>query len=157
MPTEVRATGRAEQQIARLHKRQAKTLNQFLDDLTARGCQALAYRLSGPTPIDHLCVMHLSGALRVVVAFESPERAWVLLVGAHDDKDPIASAVAMLAARLAAVPMVSAAQGSQPDLRPARRSASRTREATISTPSTDRGNAWACQPASPCAAASIRM
>jgi hypothetical protein len=66
-------------------------------------------------------------------------------------------AVAMLAARLAAVPIARAAQGSQPDRRPVRRSASRTREATISTPSTDSGNAWACQPASPWAAARARM
>jgi len=67
------------------------------------------------------------------------------------------SAVAMLAARLAAVPITRAAQGSQPDRRPARRSASRTRDATISTPSTESGKAWACQPVSPCAAARIRM
>ena len=39
----------------------------------------------------------------------------------------------MLAARLPAVPAASAVQGSQPDRRPARRSASRTSEATIST------------------------
>jgi hypothetical protein len=32
-----------------------------------------------------MCVKHLSGSLRVVVAFESPHRAWVLLVGPHDD------------------------------------------------------------------------
>jgi hypothetical protein len=36
--------------------------------------------------------------------------------------------------------------GSQPDRRPARRSTSRTSEETISTASTDNGNAWACQP-----------
>jgi hypothetical protein len=54
------------------------------------------------------------------------------------------SAVAMLAARLAAVPMVSAAQGSHPDVRLARRLASRTSDATISTPSTESGKAWAC-------------
>ena len=46
------------------------------------------------------------------------------------------SAVAMLAARLAAVQVVRASQGSQPHLGTARRSASRTRDATISTPST---------------------
>lgn len=89
MPTEVLATSRAGQQIARLHKRQAKVVDQFLNDLANRGCQALAYRLSGPMPIDRLCVKHLSGAIRVVVAFETAERAWVLLVGPHDNKDPI--------------------------------------------------------------------
>jgi hypothetical protein len=30
-----------------------------MDDLASRGCKALAYRLSGPTPINHLCVKHL--------------------------------------------------------------------------------------------------
>jgi hypothetical protein len=65
-------------------------------------------------------------------------------------------AVATLAARLPAVPMTSAAQGSQPDRRRARRSASRTSEATISMPSTDSGNAWACQPAWLCSWASSR-
>lgn len=89
MPTEVLATSRAGQQIARLHKRQAKVVDQFLNDLANRGCQALAYRLSGPMPIDRLCVKHLSGAIRVVVAFETAVRAWVLLVGPHDNKDPI--------------------------------------------------------------------
>ncbi|HET7015799.1 MAG TPA: hypothetical protein VFI65_17900 [Streptosporangiaceae bacterium] len=55
----------------------------------------------------------------------------------------------MLTARLPAVSAARAIQGSQPDRRPARRSASRTSEATISTPSTDSGNAWACQPVWP--------
>jgi hypothetical protein len=63
-------------------------------------------------------------------------------------------AVATFAARLPAVPTASAAQGSHPDLRPARRSASRTSEATISMPSTDSGKAWACQPAWPWSRAS---
>jgi len=44
------------------------------------------------------------------------------------------SAVAMLAARLAAVPMVRAAQGSHPDLRPARRSASTNRAGDAGQP-----------------------
>jgi hypothetical protein len=33
-------------------------------------------------------VKHLRGALRVVVAFESPQQACVLLVGPHDTADP---------------------------------------------------------------------
>lgn len=67
----------------------SKSFNDFLDDLAGRGCRALAYRLSGPTPLDHMCVKHLSSSLRVVVAFESPHRAWILLVGPHDDDDQI--------------------------------------------------------------------
>jgi hypothetical protein len=84
VPTEVVATPRAEQQIAGLNRRQSKSFNDFLNDLAARGCRALAYRLSGPVPLDHMCVKHLSSSVRVVVAFESPQRAWILLVGRHD-------------------------------------------------------------------------
>ena len=39
--------------------------NQFLDTLEAQGCKALGYRLTGDLPIDHLCVKHLIGNLRV--------------------------------------------------------------------------------------------
>ena len=53
--------------------------------LAAEGCAALSYWLAGDPPIDHLCVKHLDGNLRVIVAFESDERAWVLLVGEHDE------------------------------------------------------------------------
>jgi len=53
-------------------------------------------KLSGPAPVDRLCVKHLSGSLRVVVAFESAERAWILLVGRHDDKDPVLNVYADL-------------------------------------------------------------
>jgi hypothetical protein len=83
------ATPRAKQQIDGLDRRQSKSFSEFLDDLAASGCRALAYRLSGPTPLDHMCVKHLSSSLRVVVAFESPHQAWILLVGPHDDDDEI--------------------------------------------------------------------
>lgn len=96
MTTEVVATPRAEQQIDGLDRRQSKSFNDFLDDLAARGCRALAYRLSGPTPLDHMCVKHLSSSLRVVVAFESPHQAWILLVGPHDDDDQIMDVYAEL-------------------------------------------------------------
>ena len=55
----------------------------FLDVLSINGCAALAYRLTGPVPLSRLCIKHLRAALRVVVAFESPRRACVLLVGPH--------------------------------------------------------------------------
>ena len=84
----LRATPRADQQIRGLSRKRTREFNRFLDDLASRGCKALAYRLSGPTPIDHLCVKHLGGSLRIVVAFESAMRAWILLVGPHDDQDP---------------------------------------------------------------------
>lgn len=87
MSTEVLATPRADQQIAALDRRQTTHFDAFVDNLAAQGCAALAYRLSGPTPIDHVCVKHLRDDLRVVVGFESPQRAWILLVGPHDDED----------------------------------------------------------------------
>jgi hypothetical protein len=63
MPTEVLVTSRADQQIASLNRRNTRTFDGFLDDLAARGCQALTYRLSGGSPIDHICVKHLRGWL----------------------------------------------------------------------------------------------
>jgi hypothetical protein len=85
MRTEVLATNRADQQINCLTRRHAKTF----DD-------ALAYRLTGETPLDHICVRHLRGLLREVVAFETASRAWILLVGPHDDHDPILNVYAEL-------------------------------------------------------------
>jgi hypothetical protein len=96
VPTEVIATPRAEQQIAGLNRKQSRAFSDFLDHLAAGGCKALAYRLSGPAPLDHLCVRHLVGPLRVVVAFESPHRASILLVGPHDDHDPVLNVYAEL-------------------------------------------------------------
>jgi hypothetical protein len=104
VPTEVVATPRAEQQIAEMDRRQSRSFNDFLDDLAARGCRALAYRLSGPAPLDHMCVKHLSSSLRVVVAFESPHRAWILLVGPHDDDDQIMDIYAELYRLLGVAP-----------------------------------------------------
>jgi hypothetical protein len=85
---EVVATRRAQQQITALDRTHERAFAGFLDDLALNGCAALAYRLTGPVPLSRLCVKHLRGALRVVVAFESPQRACVLLVGPHDTADP---------------------------------------------------------------------
>jgi hypothetical protein len=104
MRTEVLSTPRADQQIQSLTRRSAKTFDDFLNDLAARGCQALAYRLTGETPIDRICVKHLRGSLRVVVAFETTRRAWILLVGPHDDHDPILNVYAELYRLLGAEP-----------------------------------------------------
>ncbi len=114
MPTEVLATPRAEQQISGLGRKQAKTLATFLDELAANGCRALAYRLSGNPPVDHLCVKHLVGPLRVVVAFETPQRAWVLLVGPHDDQDPALNVYAELYRLLGAEPPPEAGRDKPP-------------------------------------------
>jgi hypothetical protein len=104
MPTEVLSTPRADQQIGSLTRKQARTFDAFLDDLAAGGCQALAYRLTGETPVDHVCVKHLRGSLRVVVAFETPGKVWVLLVGPHDDHDPVLNVYAEVYRQLGVEP-----------------------------------------------------
>ena len=78
------------------HPQARQGFDAFVNGLAAHGCEALAYRLSGERPIDHICVKHLLGSLRVVVAFESPRRAWILLVGPHDDQDPVLNVYAEL-------------------------------------------------------------
>jgi hypothetical protein len=88
VPTEVLATPRADQQIRGLSRRRIREFDRFLDDLASRGCKALAYRLSGPTPVNHLRVKHLSESLRVVVAFQTVTKAWILLVGPTNEQDP---------------------------------------------------------------------
>jgi len=74
VPVEVVTTRRAQQQAAALDRTHARAFAAFLDDLSLNGCAALAYRLTGPVPLSRLCVKHLRAALRVVVAFESPQR-----------------------------------------------------------------------------------
>ena len=114
MPIEVIATPRADQQIAGLDRTHARAFGEFLDDLAARGCQALGYRLSGPAPVDHLCVKHLRDSLRVVVAFEGQQRAWILLVGRHDDQDPVLNVYAELYRLLGVEPPDSAGRDKPP-------------------------------------------
>ena len=88
MRTQVTETPRAQQQAAGLRKAARLAYDRFLDLLEAEGCAALTYRLTGDLPIDHLCVKHLTGSLRVVVGFQRPGSAWILLVGLHDRTDP---------------------------------------------------------------------
>jgi hypothetical protein len=114
MPTEVLATPRAEQQISGLTRKQAKAFDTFLNELADNGCRALAYRLSGQAPLDHMCVKHLSGSLRVVVAFETRQRAWILLVGPHDDQDPALNVYAELYRLLGAKPPPDAGRDKPP-------------------------------------------
>ena len=114
MPTEVIATPRADQQIAGLDRTHARAFGEFLDDLAARGCQALGYRLSGPAPVDHMCVKHLRDSLRVVVAFGGQQRAWILLVGRHDDQDPVLNVYAELYRLLGVEPPDNAGRDKPP-------------------------------------------
>lgn len=44
----------------------------------------MGYRLTGDHPLPSLCVKHLRGADRAVVAFVE-DTAWVLLVGPHHE------------------------------------------------------------------------
>ncbi|MBW4715949.1 hypothetical protein [Saccharothrix obliqua] len=74
-------------QAASLRGPARQAYERFLDELAHSGCAALGYRVTGPDPLPRLCVKHLRGTDRVVVAFPTPDVAWVLLVGAHDD-DP---------------------------------------------------------------------
>lgn len=48
----------------------------------------MGYRLTGPDPLPRLCVKHLRGQDRAIVAFPAADEAWVLLVAAHRDDDP---------------------------------------------------------------------
>jgi hypothetical protein len=84
VPLTILETSLAARQVAGLRGPARRAYEAFLDDLTDRGCAALGYRVTGPDPLSHLCVKHLRGRDRVVVAFETTERAWVLLVGPHD-------------------------------------------------------------------------
>ena len=104
VPVEVTATRRAQQQIAALDRTHTRAFAAFLDDLSLNGCAALAYRLTGPVPLSRLCVKHLRAALRVVVAFNSPQLACVLLVGPHDTADPALDVYAELYELLGTAP-----------------------------------------------------
>lgn len=83
---EVRETSLAARGAAGLRGRNLRDYNAFLDALAHEGCAAMGYRLSGPV-IDRLCVKHVRGSLRAVVAFSADDVAWVLIVGDHVD-DP---------------------------------------------------------------------
>lgn len=87
MPVRVTETPLATAQVAGMRGQARKAYDRFLDDLSATGCAALGYRLTGPEPLPRLCVKHLRGTDRVVVAF-ADDGAWVVLVGKHDNSDP---------------------------------------------------------------------
>ena len=88
MATSTLITERAAQQASQLRKKERRSYDQFLLALRAQGCASLNYRLSGDDLLSKICVAHLSGPLRVVVAFSAHNVATILLVGPHDDQDP---------------------------------------------------------------------
>jgi hypothetical protein len=85
---EITETPLAARQSSRLRGPALRAYQTFLDDLAARGCAALAYRVTGPDPLPRPCVKHLRGTDRVVVAFTADDQAWVVLIGPHDGTDP---------------------------------------------------------------------
>jgi len=89
VPYSVRATLVAERQIAGLRGARRKAYDQFEQALFSGGCSALDYRLTGADPLPSLCVKHLRGNDRAVVAFADDD-AWVLLVGPHAAGDAAA-------------------------------------------------------------------
>ncbi|MEV4381893.1 hypothetical protein [Streptosporangium sp. NPDC049644] len=87
MKTEVYLSVLAEKQAETLRGADLKAFVAFVNDLEARGCMALGYRLTGEIPVSRLCVKHLRGAMRVVVAFGNLGRSWVLMLGPHDERN----------------------------------------------------------------------
>lgn len=88
MSVKIFRTRRADQQLRSRRKDEQKKVIAFLRDLEANGCAALSYRLTGADPLERLCDKHLGARHRVIVAFESQQTAWLLLVADHDDSDP---------------------------------------------------------------------
>jgi len=83
---DVVATPAAQRGLASLRGPAKKRAEAWLDDLAARGCQAMGYRLTGDPPLDSLCCVHLRASDRAIVTF-TPGTAWVLLVGPYDRQD----------------------------------------------------------------------
>jgi hypothetical protein len=114
VPTVVVATPRAQQQIIALNRWDRRQVDAFVDDLARRGCAALAYRLSGPTPIDDVCLKHLGASLRVSVVFEAVDKAWITLVGTHNDNDAVVNIYNELCRLLGAEPENEAGRAKPP-------------------------------------------
>jgi len=89
VPYSVRGTPTADHQIAGLRGARRKAYDQFEQTLARAGCLALDYRLTGEDPLPRLCVKHLRGSDRAVVAFTGDD-VWVLVVGPHAAGDAAA-------------------------------------------------------------------
>lgn len=87
MAVEVVFTRLADAQRKKLRATPAKKFAQWQEQLKQQGCAALGYRLTGKV-LERLCVRHFYRQWRVVVAFESANRAAVLLIGEHVNDDP---------------------------------------------------------------------
>lgn len=87
MAVQVRASTTASKVIASLRGKDKTAYDQWLTRLKQQGCAAMKYRLAGER-LNHLCVSHLRGAMRVVVRFESKTRAAIVAIGPHDRESP---------------------------------------------------------------------
>ncbi len=83
MTIPVYTTDFADLQIGRLRNRDREAFDRFVSDLGHRGCIAPGYRLTGPEPVNAICVKHLVGPLRAIVGFKTSSEAWIVLVGPH--------------------------------------------------------------------------
>ena len=88
MRVQVNETRLAEAQAKAMRGSARKAYDAFLDDLAASGCLALGYRMTGPSLIERLCVKHLRGNDRAIVAFTADRTAWIVLVGPHNASSP---------------------------------------------------------------------
>lgn len=73
-------------QVKGLRGRSLREYEVFRDDLAARGCGALGYRLTGQPPISGMCCKHLYANDRAIVTFAEPDEAWILLIAPHDER-----------------------------------------------------------------------
>lgn len=86
MPCEVQITPLAKRQAGGLRGPAKAAYEAFTRDLAQHGCEAMGYRLTGEL-VEQMCVRHLRGADRVVVAFPEPGTATIVLVGRHTTDD----------------------------------------------------------------------
>ncbi|MER5864569.1 hypothetical protein [Kitasatospora sp. NPDC002040] len=87
MPTRVETTNLAAADALKLRGSEKKSFLDWTYDLEQRGCAALDYRLTGEPPVNQICVKHLFGNLRAIVAFDGDGTAWIVMVGPHDESD----------------------------------------------------------------------
>ncbi|SFT60041.1 hypothetical protein SAMN04487904_104181 [Actinopolyspora lacussalsi subsp. righensis] len=78
MTVDVEITSIAQQRRKVLRNKHAKHFEQWLEELKRDGCRALQYRLTGDL-VERVCVRHLTGPLRVIVAFHNAEHATIVL------------------------------------------------------------------------------
>jgi hypothetical protein len=79
-------TPHARRVIAGLRGAARDSLKQALLALESSGCDAAGYRLTGPV-LGRLCMVHLYGSWRLLLAFAEPDVAVVIDIGEHLGSD----------------------------------------------------------------------